>query len=1428
MEWVFTWLGMLRTFTPIELLVVVAVALTSQADGLAAAGQEEYEIGGPLAGVKLPLFPTECGEPRGYPGCIPELQAAAREMDPKSREWTPQGQAPQLQLYDGSVENWRAYWLHYMPIRSMFDRQSQLKNFVAPDIPGATRADAEEYAAPVTWLGSHGPFKYTGRFRKPVPVIRCRVMQPVFQLDFGELDRGMYCVRVIGAVETKNLRSFLRPAWWRLKVNDGLKGEVSEYRVRVPYVDEFYSFCEIYFHAPKRRRYRAELFVDYGSEVEFLIHNISLDDALAGCERRRIKQFSVAARTVRPAPPEKRYAGKPAPLPPEERLLRDEAIWKAFPPINKPGIYDWYIGDGGMKFGYNGRLLDDINREYGVWEDPGIDYNNPGAFLVNRKLNLVYTMDDLAANKPLPDPYPYKDDGQGLYWLSPTNPDKPEGRLVFCPIALAVDNRIYRLFFQQLRHGGQEKVLTGEAGPDFARDEAIRLIAFAYQYPAQDANHEIQFYAQDPFTRGRNILRRRHTVSQGACGWYHSHAPLECYDRLFDYIKGNEDLAKSVGRFVPWVKTSDDVLMLLDVYLLQTMAKRYLRYHYYGDGREPEQIAEVATLAGNPDFTRPWMDWWFSRVFYYPIACAGIQDLTISGTDRDGRSPIGSFGYMIGEFAADRTALYSAQYVENGGDAKYDLRNPERYPKSIAALYFDFRMRTAGVHFPRFGSGSGADKGIYAGFRPERALLGWRWTKDPQFAYIIRHYVGRKNLGEAEWQEIEAAAAKVKRPLWFEQRSRFMPTAGAFLESGVEHDDFRFRRSVWVRTAMGQGHHHSDTLDLQMHAHGLPVIADSGQRRDTAYSTPHDTQTRVHNVVAIGEHNWMGYAWPRTISDAAGARYLVAQAVPQAGTRLYRRQVALLDVDEGQGSRPLGPAQFNPEALVLGDAAAALPKDVVTPNSYVFDVFRVSGGKDHTYCFRATVSDPNSPQPVLNLPGLKPLPASGKPDDALAVRAAAWLAQFQGTRLYGSAPAQFDVTFPLLKTRQRTEKWAGYGSEEAYLGKAYDPTSPAKFVKLHLFDATGLLFMKGDQHTHARDYWMPYVYLQKAGDDLESAFVAIIEPYAGEPFIADKQALTIADNDGDALRAAAVQLTLRGGRTDICFADGRPERIRQFKMPNAECKSAGEFAYHSTDADGLRQATLTGGTLLETPFVKIQAAAREHRATVARVDYLKKSAWLDATWPTWSGESRLVEIGTLPESGKEGYVTSYMATSCVRDGDCSRLTFLRGADYYRSRIKDVDEKEGVVHAVLPPPFNACPQAGINRNLTASSEAMTKFWRADITEWSRDAGSCPFRLSGGLVAEKDFAPENALRLWEYGVGDTARLSTCVNVRRVEKGLFLLEADVACRVGLQARAVRISADGRDFQKARAKQEGRLCLVEITERDLGPEGKLWLRVE
>ena len=60
-------------------------------------------------------------------------------------------------------------------------------------------------------------------------------------------------------------------------------------------------------------------------------------------------------------------------------------------------------------------------------------------------------------------------------------------------------------------------------------------------------------------------------------------------------------------------------------------------------------------------------------------------------------------------------------------------------------------------------------------------------------------------------------------------------------------------------------------------------------------------------------------------------------------------RLRLLRSPPGRGSKPLTVEQ---QVSLRG-----LPKDIVTPSSYVFDVYRVDGGQRHEYRFHGPISD---------------------------------------------------------------------------------------------------------------------------------------------------------------------------------------------------------------------------------------------------------------------------------------------------------------------------------------------------------------------------------------------------------------------------------------------------------------------------------------
>jgi len=1353
---------------------VVALAVLLSA---ARAAEPEYLVGGPLAGRKLPLFATQHGEPAGYPGSIPELAAkgeVVNDMGNAYREWGPQGQGPEMQLTPDSVEHWRAYMFKYMPIRSMFDVQSQVRNFVAPGLPGAARSQVEQYAAPVYWVPRHADRRPTGRFMKPVPVVRMRVDAPVLKLDFGELPVGLYAVRVIGAVETKALRPFRQPLFLRMQVNDGADGGTSHYRIRLPYCDEFYSVGEVHFHAPVRRRYAAELAVDRGSKVDLLVHNVCLDDALAGTERRALKTRTTTAEPLAPAAPPDLDRGK--------RLSRDAGIWRAFPPINAQGsgIAPGHGGYGsirGVSAGSDALDGKAIIEQHGPWVAWGRhtremvlpEGTTPhDVFLANPKLGLLYTVADLRAGRPLPDPYPLKDDGAGLFFPDPADPAK--GR-VWSPIGL----RVHRVYGEYYRGIGRSIQLGEKSGGyDDIHDAALTLARYAYAFPSLDYSRYLSNAAHEVGPFGRDYACRRRGTAANFLPHYMIYVKpiMFHYDRLFEFIRGNRLLAESVGRFVPWVKTPEDVVKLIDVYLVQTTAKRILRYHYHTD---PMDIANLAAVVGDTKVTDPWMEWLFTRTFIYPLPVAGIQDTMISGTTREGTEFVGSTYYAQGE-GASRIAAALDGYRAAGGNPRYDLSDPARYPKPIAHAFWCIENVVAGWDFMRIGDVCGPDKvpghtlrGL--GF----ARSGWGWTRDPRFAFILKHYLKRGTMDEKAWAAVEQAAARCPRAPWLENRSRVLPMWAGVLETGLEHDDPRFRRSVTLRVGYGLGHHHDDTLDLQVAAHGLPMTVDGGQR--PGYSSPADRTSRIHNTVEVGGHSHREHSWITALADHRGARYQAASAVPPPEATLFRRQVALVDVDEGRGSQKLPPEQQKPGAL--------LPKGVVTPNSYVFDVFRVAGGSRHMYCFHGPLHDDFQ----WNAQGAAP-PKPGSP-------AAEYLRMFKvkpELNAAGKAPALFQATWRMV-----IDVPGPGGGEKEMLGRNYEPDAPRKFTRLHLLGVRAADAMRGQFVCRKWGYDYTNVMVGRAigeGDRPASVFPAVIEPYVGKPFITSVGLLAVGKPSPVPGDAVAVEVKTANGHTDVCFADARPDQTRT--ILEAGMNVAGEFAYLSTDGEGLRQATLVGGTLLATPHVRIEAAEAGREARVVKVDYLKKTLWLDKAWPE-RAKPLAFEIG-LAEGG---HMTTYTATQVGHVQGGSVVALQRGADAYRSEVLEA-AADGTVTCTLKPLSQYV--RGNRKGWVASDDQASRFWRADHI----DMGT--FKLSGGAVSREAFGKAGVLRLWEYGVGDTARHRTSVSLRRVAPGRFELEADVAVKLSLRAQSLHLSADGETWQALAGERKGEWLTASI----------------
>ena len=1411
------------------------------------------------------LYPSHHGEPVGYPGVLDEKTA---EGAPKFVKW---GQ-PEPQLYAGSVEHYRCESQKYLPSWPMFEATSLVKNFRLTELPGVPAAAVEEYAEPVYYLPMYGPARDTGKRNAPAKVVRCKTGAPRFAMELGDLTQGLYCIRLVGAAETQYTKGIRAPVYVELTVNDGPAGEVSRYRKRCGYTDEFYSVAEFYFYAPARRIYKAEMYLGEGSKVDILAYNIDLHDMYKGIVREPVKKgigtFDLAVReAARAALKEKLAAAdkawladyrkknlieyditkpfRPQPLTGEARAQRDDEIWHAVPPMNAQTYGQYGTAPRGIRLPETAEAV----KEFGQWElsrkwDSRWEIN----LVKDKKVVATYTWDDLAAHKPLPEPWPFREDAGGITFAEPAEGQKYPATL--CTIANFTTQRLSdfteKLTGRAAHWAGMANFYHFTGDTEAARDAAMALVRVAYLLPAWDesrlsVNAAIVGETADLNWGGKDQWTRRRLTRTNA-GIYNTEY-LNTYDRLFDYIQGNEELAQAVSRHIPWIKTSKDLVTFLDMNLLQYTAKRMARWHLHHNDLFDSVMATAST-----DFTRPWMEFLFRETYVYPNARAGMPDYAITSTQRDGTSYIGSWFYAMGGGAAMDYAEKTDDYVARGGDPKFDMSDFNRFPKALAACNFQIEGRAAGLHPLGVGDVHGPNMtyGHWFTLGPveKQARLGWKWSKDPKYAYILANYFSPTIESPEEWAAIQKAAEGVVNP-WFIQRSRVLNNWAGILESGTQHTDFRFRRAAMVRVGYGWGHQHDDVLNLILWCHGVIHAATGGERPEQRklgdVHEPKDQASYIQNMVEVdgfggardGRHR--GASWIRGLVDAEGARYMMAQAYPFTANpyvSLYRRQVALVDLNEGTPleKQPSEAREFHP--------AFKLPAVEKTADAYVFDVFRVRGGKRHTYCFHG----PEEDEFTSNAVGVRPL-GFNFGNNADATPAAHYLRKFvvADSKTAGKAPAVLQATWRLQrggdplaltipeKDAQGVDQPTGKkempraNTEQRILGPNYDAASPRKFTRLHLFEHEGGDILTGKWVATSPNVALQCLYAQRnlPGElpegqtgDLQSVFPAIIEMYESQPVIQSARSLAIKDNDTDALRAVAVELTLPDGRKDVCFADGRPEKLRVLEDGTS---AVAEFGYASYDNAGIvRQMTLAGGTL----FSILSADAPERTGRVVAVDYMKKTAVVEGlalTNPALLSGSA-IEVG-LPE-----HMTTYMVKDASVDGNRVTLRFDKGMDFYSSRVSGVDEAARTVRCGLGfPTDDGNPYEGVNKGLVASNESQTKFWRAEYVGGTREDGY-DFKLDGPVTAA-DFGEKGGLRIWEIGVGDTVRQPTFVSLRRTGENAWTLQANAACEIGLPSNELQVSADAKAWRDAPAAKEG--MPARFSEKDLG-SGTLHLRMK
>ena len=318
-------------------------------------------------------------------------------------------------------------------------------------------------------------------------------------------------------------------------------------------------------------------------------------------------------------------------------------------------------------------------------------------------------------------------------------------------------------------------------------------------------------------------------------------------------------------------------------------------------------------------------------------------------------------------------------------------------------------------------------------------------------------------------------------------------------EAAREESDSNHKRAFWLyygrnnNDAGGTAHNHADTLNLGVAAHDIELSPDLGYPEQTG-SWPKrlnwTENTISHNTVVVDESKqdpqWAAH--PRHFEGGDERVNLIDVEAPHAYRHCdeYRRTTAMITVDE--------------------------------EHSYAVDLFRVVGGNDHVFSFHGAPGESSAEgvdlveQDSGTYAGEDvPKPGHGENTE---------YNQEVGSGFnYLTNVARDDNPGSKVAVEFDLEDFWGYrddDAEEVHMRL----TSFGDFDEVALADGHPPQ-LSGNPET------MPYALLRRQGDDVESAFLSIIEHFEGERIVDTAEQVPVEGGDGH-----AVKVELTTGRTD--------------------------------------------------------------------------------------------------------------------------------------------------------------------------------------------------------------------------------------------------------------------------------------------------------
>lgn len=640
-----------------------------------------------------------------------------------------------------------------------------------------------------------------------------------------------------------------------------------------------------------------------------------------------------------------------------------------------------------------------------------------------------------------------------------------------------------------IRRLAEAYVLTGEA--QYAHKAGVLLDRVADVYPEFDFHKQGILY-EKVFAHGYV------TVWHDACEEVRELAIA--YDQIFAGLKDDASLVEFLSAKARQYRLANPKASWADIQ--RNIEDRILRDAL-------KQRAKILSNYPRSDIARVFIHMALGTPEHRRQADKIVDEVIAKGTEVDGvTGEKGLSGYATG--GPRGIAAMLGQLSLN--DPDWLAQVYQRHPRLHDCLRFHIDTWCLDQYYPTCGDASSfaARTSTYMGVNftnePLQASMYtfiyrmFKLTGDPAFAQILYLANGRKVEGLPYDMFIENPERIQKEIAGVVEREGPVPKRGsinkqqwhlAILRSGSgEH-----ARAVWLDYDSGVQHAHFDGLNLGLFAYGLDLMPDFGYPpvQFGGWRSPRAvwyTLTAAHNTVTVDGKDQFADGVGRTELWADGQAIKAIKASEPGAYRIpvYERSVASIDISDRE--------------------------------FYVFDVFRVVGGKDHAKFMGSHFS-------TITTQGIDPTEAVDYGHGT----------QLRNLRVDPNPAPGWSIDFKINDLRK-------------YL-------DPPRDIYLRYIDLTegaqagvGEAWINAGIYDSTEDEWVPRVLTRRQSDQegLASTFVSVIEPYEGRSRIAGVRKLALVDPQGKPMGEphVAVEVLLLDGRKDVIIlkdqesAHGKP------------------------------------------------------------------------------------------------------------------------------------------------------------------------------------------------------------------------------------------------------------------------------------------------